>query len=116
MALKKNLRLKKKKDIQAVKQKGEIYNTPLFSILYLKNQEKGPKFGFVVSKKIDKTAVSRNKIRRQLAEAVRSLLPEIRDDIYVLFLVKTKIKKTNFNQIKENILKVKPIFRENSIQ
>jgi ribonuclease P protein component len=112
MALKKSLRLKKKKDIQAVKQKGEIYHTPLFSVLYLENKNDGPKFGFVVSKKIDKIAVKRNKIRRQLAEAVRKLMPKLRQDIFALFLVKSKIKLADFDQIKKNILKIKPIFRE----
>ncbi len=111
MALKKELRLKKNKDIQAVKQKGQIYHTPLFSVLYLKKQQNGPKFGFVVSKKVDKIAVVRNKIRRQITEAVRNLLPEIRTDVYVLFLVQKKVKQADFEEIKKNLLKVKPIFR-----
>lgn len=112
MALKKSLRLKKKKDIQEVKQKGEIYHTPLFSVLYLNNQQDGPKFGFVVSKKIDKIAVKRNKVRRQLAEAVRSVITQIKPDIYALVLAKKSIKKADFEQIKNNLLKVKPIFRK----
>ena len=111
MALKKSLRLKKKKDIQKVKQEGNIIHTPLFSVLYLDNQKKGPKFGFVVSKKIDKIAVKRNKVRRRLAEAVRSLLPKLKKDIYVLVLAKQSVKKADFEQINEIFLKIKPIFR-----
>ncbi len=116
MVLKKSFRLKKKRNFQKVKSKGKFYDTPLFSVLFLENQEKAPKFGFIVSKKIDKAAVTRNKIRRQLSEAVKSLLPELRTDIFVLVLVKKRIKKASFQEIKDNLLKVNPIFRKELMQ
>ena len=111
MALKKSIQLKKREDINKVKQEGEIVHTPLFSVLYLENQKQGPKFGFVVSKKIDKVAVRRNKVRRRLAEAVRILLPKLRKDVYVLVLAKKSVKEADFDQIKNKFLEVKPIFR-----
>ncbi len=48
----------------------QILNSQSFSIKYDKNEE-GLKVGVVVSKKVDKRAVVRNRIKRVILEAVR---------------------------------------------
>jgi len=103
MALPKKFRLKKRKEFDKVKQQGQKVHSPLFVVSYVNNESDGPKFGFVVSKKIDKKAVVRNKIRRRLSEAIRCLLPQLKQDIYAVFLVKKKIKEANFSEIKTEI-------------
>lgn len=50
--------------------------TPFFRILVKENTLSHNRFGFVVSKKIDKRAVVRNRIRRILQEAVRQNLTQ----------------------------------------
>lgn len=112
MALPKKFRLKKKKSFDKVKRQGQIVHSPLFAVSILTGQEKGPKFGFVVSKKIDKKASARNKIRRWLSEAVRNLLPQLRSDVYAVFFVKKQIKQSNYHKIKDEIKKINRLFKE----
>jgi len=111
MALPKELRLKKDKDFDKVKQQGQVCHFPLFTVSILKGQSGGPKFGFVVSKKIDKKAVVRNKIRRWLSEAIRVLLPQLRQDVYTVFFVRKKIKDSNFKEIKNEIKQINELFQ-----
>jgi ribonuclease P protein component len=113
MALPKNFRLKKEKNFDKVKRQGQIIHSPLFAVSILTGQKKGPKFGLVVSKKIDKKATERNKIRRWLSEAVRSLLPQLRLDIYAVFFVKKQIKQSNYQKIKDEIKKIDLLFKRN---
>ncbi len=100
MALAKQYRLKGKKEFERVKKEGRLINGLLFSLLILKSQQTdGPKFGFVVSKKIDKRAVVRNRIRRLISEAVRQVLPDIRQDLKVVFLAKLSLKKASSEEV-----------------
>jgi ribonuclease P protein component len=58
------------------------------------------RFGFVVSKKIDKRAVVRNRLRRQLAGAVLALVSEIKPGWGIIFLVKKSLIGQEFTAIK----------------
>lgn len=58
-----------------------------FSCLYLPNNLEIPRFGFIISKKIDKRAVVRNKLKRVFCQAVQQNLAQFKPGDY-LFLVK----------------------------
>jgi len=77
--LPKENRLRKEKDHNKVYKKGHRYTCPFFVLLSLprENKELPSRFSFVVSKKVDKRAVARNRIRRVLKESVRAKLPKI---------------------------------------
>jgi ribonuclease P protein component len=72
MALNKKNRLKKKRDFEDVFKKGKAVKGSFLLIKYKKNESGASKFGFVISAKVAKKAVERNKIRRILSETVRS--------------------------------------------
>lgn len=112
MSLPKKFRLKKQKDFDKVKHQGQTFHTPLFAVSVLTEQSEGPKFSFVVSKKIYKKAVKRNKIRRWLSEAVRVMVPHLRQDIYAIFFVKKQIKTVNYQKIKNEIEKIGQLFKK----
>ncbi len=116
MSLSKNFRLKKEKDFDKVKRRGQVFQTPLFAVSILTGQDNGPKFGIVVSKKIDKKATARNKIRRRVSEALRTLLPRLRQDIFCVFFVKKEINKASFKKIKKQISKISQFFKENTMR
>ena len=64
-------RLKKRRDFLAA-QKGRKAVRRAFALESLKRDDEGaPRFGFTVSKRVSKSAVERNRIRRRLKEAVR---------------------------------------------
>lgn len=100
MALPRENRLKGKKEFDLIKKKGKLIQTPLFSLLILKTKDrKGPKFGFIVSKKIDQRAVVRNRIRRLLREGAKEILPKMNNNLKVIVLAKQSLKKAGLTDI-----------------
>ncbi|HVZ12140.1 MAG TPA: ribonuclease P protein component [Patescibacteria group bacterium] len=65
---------------------GQIINSQSFTIRYATNNE-GLRAAVVVSKKVDKRSVVRNRIKRQIVEAVRKRLP-IESQFSVVFYAK----------------------------
>ena len=63
-------RIKKKKDFEIIFKKGASFRNNLFTLRFLKNSLGINRFGFVVSQKVSKKAVVRNKVRRRLTEAI----------------------------------------------
>lgn len=69
--LDKTERLKSRKEIQMLFEKGRGFNLPPLRIVYHFSEEKGAKAGFSVSKRNFKRAVDRNRIKRLLRESYR---------------------------------------------
>lgn len=69
-------RLTKKFEFQRVKKFGQNVVTPFFIFSFLQNPPGPARFGFIVSKKVDKRATARNRLRRLLSEVVRLFLAE----------------------------------------
>lgn len=69
-------RLRLKKDHDTVYKKGLRYKSPFFLLICLKKTDSSlsTRFSFVISKKTEKTAVMRNRVRRQMRELVRKNL------------------------------------------
>ena len=67
-------RLKKKRDFEDVFKKGRAVKGSFLFIKYRNNKLGVSRFGFVVSAKVARKAVERNKIRRVLSEAVRGVI------------------------------------------
>ena len=69
-------------------QKGKTIRTPLLSLVFAPNTHEMPRFGVVISKKVLKSAVGRNRVRRRVYEAIRLELPEFtthQDNLFVIF-------------------------------
>lgn len=67
------------------------------------------RYGFVVSKKIHKRAVKRNRVKRLMREAVRLMLknsqiPASNDFISFIFIAKDNALNCNFSEMQESIL------------
>jgi ribonuclease P protein component len=80
--LKKTNRINKTRELQKVYRSGKTMHTPALVIKFVQ----GPKtrVGLVVSKKISKKAVERNRIKRALREKMRRGLPELITGDYML--------------------------------
>lgn len=69
-------------------QKGKTVRKPQMSLVFNENTRGFTRVAVVVSKKVMKTAVGRNRIRRRVYEALREnfdLVPKERDYIFVVF-------------------------------
>ena len=94
-------RLRKKKDHNKVYKKGRRYTSPFFILLILPRDDKKlpSRFSFVVSRKVDKRAVARNRIRRVLKESVRSILPKVNNGYDCIFIARKGTLELGVNEI-----------------
>ncbi|MBL7150438.1 ribonuclease P protein component [Candidatus Microgenomates bacterium] len=75
--------------IPLVLKKGKRFSFPLFNLVVCQqSQLLNSRFTFVVSTKISKKAVVRNRTKRLLSEAVRLLLPQIKKGFDIIFFAK----------------------------
>ena len=101
-------RVKKKKDFEEIFKKGKSFRSSFFILRVTKNDLGLNRFGFVVSQKISKRAVVRNKIRRRLAEAVKAETKSMKAGADLVIIALPGIEKEDFSQIKETIHKITP--------
>ena len=105
MALNKKNRLKKKLDFEDVFKKGKAVKGSFLSIKYKNNELSVPRFGFVVSAKVSKSAVKRNKTRRILSETARNVINDLGGCDIIVFTTK-KIMEVSKKDIVEDFLEV----------
>lgn len=88
--------LKGKKEFLKVEKEGRLYQYESFGLAVLDSgKDVPPKFAFVVSTKVSKEAVHRNRVKRALSEAVRVLAGYVKRGLKVVFLAKgVSIKKS----------------------
>lgn len=101
--LPKKFRLHNDKDIKRLVQGGKTFFLPQMTIKYQKNNHSGPRLAVVVSTKVDKRAVVRNRVKRQIREVLRLEVFKIKKDQDILFIVKKSCLDLNFAGIKKQI-------------
>jgi len=99
--LPKENRLKKKKDFDQVFKQGKSFKEDFLFLKTKKNKLKEPRFGFIVSTKISKKAVVRNKIKRRLREIAKGSLVRLRPGLDVVLVAQKGIEEKEFAEIKE---------------
>ncbi len=86
--LSKRYRFHSRGGIRYTYQKGKTLRSPSLSLVFAPNERGHQRFAVVVSKKVLKSAVGRNRIRRRVFEAIRLELPNFKtkqDSIFVVF-------------------------------
>jgi len=88
--------------------KGRFFNAPLFTLKFLPLKNISPDFknslfSITVPLKVEKKAVRRNKIRRQVYEIIRHLLPELKSGWAIAILAKKEILKVNYQEMEEQL-------------
>ena len=83
---------------------GKLYQSKSFGVaLYDRHDDLNSKFGFIISTKISKKAVVRNKIKRMISEAIRQHLNTIKNGLDVVFLLKPQVTKCTDEQIQNEV-------------
>jgi len=103
--LPKSYRLPLKTEFKRLKKNGQIFQGKFFGLLLGKPTSLNDvsRFAVIVSNKIDKRAVQRNKIRRLITEVLWSLHPKIKKGMEAVFLVKKTITTASLEEIKKEI-------------
>ncbi len=84
----------------------------LFTLRFWENGESLSKFAFIISKKIDKKAVIRNKIKRSLARVLKEILIGIKPGYNFVFIVKKEILEKSQEEIEKSL---KETFKINNL-
>ncbi len=71
---------------------------------YKKNNLTNSRFGFVISAKVSKKAVDRNKIRRRASEIIRLNIDNIRSGFDIIFVIKKEACGVEYSELENNIL------------
>lgn len=90
-------RLRDRQLAEKIAQSGRIVETNLFRV---RVRFSAPtQFRVVVSKKIAKRAVERNKFRRRIYEALRDALPQLTEPVQAIIFAKANIRDARWNEI-----------------
>lgn len=102
--LAKQYRLTKNKDFARIAKKGQSIFSSELGIKWIKNNLADSRFGIVVSLKIDKKAVIRNRIKRMFRAILKENLSRFKRGFDFLILVQPKLKGMNYYQIEDKLL------------
>jgi len=97
--LKKENRLIKKKDFDQVFEKGKSSFNKLLGIKAVDNKFSFSRFGIIVSTKISKKAVERNKIKRRIRDVIQKDLENIEIGKDVVIITLPEIKNKEYEEI-----------------
>lgn len=111
-------RLKRMKDFEILYKEGYFVNSSLVTAkIWQIEPEKYPrraytkddlKIGFVVSTRVDKRAVVRNRLKRQMREAVRLLLKDgkLKSGFLIAFMAKKEMIGVEYKEIEKSLIDV----------
>lgn len=85
--LSKRYRFHSRGGVRYTYQNGQTIRQPKISLVFCANTHHKQRFAVVVSKKVLKSAVGRNRIRRRVYEAIRRELPQIKKPVDCIFIV-----------------------------
>jgi ribonuclease P protein component len=102
--IKKNYRFHSRGGVRYTYQNGKTIRGSKISLVFADNSRNKQRYAIVVSKKILKSAVGRNRIRRRSYEALRALLPNIQKPVDCIFIVNSKdILDIDFKELRHLI-------------
>lgn len=77
--------------------------TPFFTIFISSNSLPESRFGFIVSKKVDKKATVRNSVKRKVRAGIESQLEQIKSGHDMLFVVRKNVLSQSTEDIKKAV-------------
>lgn len=102
--LSKRYRFHSRGGVRYTYQNGKTIRQPRMSLVFCPNAHHKQRFAVVVSKKVLKSAVGRNRIRRRVYECIRQELPHFNKSMDCIFIIYSKeILNLPFNELRHLI-------------
>lgn len=93
-----------REDISYILKKGNLHSSKLFIIRFQENNKHFSRYRVIISKKLESEAVKRNRLRRQIYEAIRVNSSENKQKgLDIILIPKKNIKKMAFSQITKDL-------------
>lgn len=99
-------RLTKEKDFKKINTSGWSFFSSWLRLRYLANNQKLSRFAVVVSTKVSKKAVKRNRIKRQLREIIRLNLTKIKPGYDIAVSVNSKALDKDYKDLEKEALRL----------
>jgi ribonuclease P protein component len=96
-------RLKKERDFERVFKEGKAWRGELVFLKWLGNGLDASRFGFIVSRKVSKKAIVRNKLKRRLRQIARTRMSELKKGVDIVVVARPGLESKNFAATKEII-------------
>jgi len=92
-----------RREIVEVREKGKIKGGKRVSILYIHTGGEVPRFGMIVSSRVAKLAVERNRIKRVLREAFKEILGKISSGYSIVVLARKSMMGAGVREVAEEL-------------
>ncbi len=102
--LPKTNRITKDKEFDRAFKTGQSFYTKAFGLKEIDNDLGTSRLGVLVSTKVSKKAVIRNKIKRQIKEIIQEELPNLKPGKDLVIIVFSKILEKKFEELKEAVI------------
>ena len=99
-------RLRKKKEFEEVFKKGKGFKGDFLVLKILKGKLREARFGFVVSQKVSKKAVIRNKVKRRLRAIIKEKEKGFKKGFEIVIIALPGAEKKNFWEVKKTLEKL----------
>lgn len=96
------LRLRRAEDFARLRQQGQVYRHPFFILSLSANGLTHNRYGFITGRKLG-NAVTRNRVRRVLREAVRQLHPELKTGYDTVIIARPFASQQAFASIQQAV-------------
>ncbi|PKM91223.1 ribonuclease P protein component [Candidatus Falkowbacteria bacterium HGW-Falkowbacteria-1] len=96
-------RVTKTKEIENIFKNGKSFYNDILGFKVLKNEIKNNRFCIIISAKVSKKAVVRNKIKRQIRAIIIGEKNILRNDFDIVIIVNKNIVGRDFSEIKNSL-------------
>jgi ribonuclease P protein component len=96
--------LKKDKDFEKVARKGRPFFVSELGFKILENSFEVNRYGIVVSTKLDKRAVVRNKLHRRVKNIIKKEEQNIKQGFDLIFLFRESSKYLKYSEVEEKVI------------
>jgi ribonuclease P protein component len=97
-------RLRRREDFAKVYAKGDRYRGTYLNLrMFIDSNDPLTRIGIVVSKKVSKLAVTRNRFKRQLRAIFRQLLSQLKNGLQIVVTVTTVTSKPSYQELWDDL-------------